>query len=301
MEETIAGHDSELKETMAKIYIHQIHYDEASRAALNSAYIPLDNSSNERPDWFEYHPIRKFLLNHKLEHNAYYGFFSPSFAGKTKLSPARVINFIKANEWADVILFCPFFSDSALFLNVFEQGERSHPGLMQVGQEFIDAVGMNVSLQTLVTHSTDTVFSNYFVARPKFWTKWFHVAEQLYKRAEEASRSEAASGLVSDTRHINLQTRKLQRIHHKVFVMERLATLLLSTSEAYKVAVYDSLELPIYTVHRPIIHHAIACDALKIAYRRLKNRKYLDEFNSVRANAFEIEIAEMAKRVGSEK
>jgi hypothetical protein len=291
----------EFEEAMAKFYIHQIYYDDASRAALEPGFIPLDNTSNERPDWFEYHPIRKFLLNHSLEHDSYYGFFSPSFAGKTKLSAAKVIDFIRANESADVVLFCPFFTDSALFLNVFEQGERSHPGLMRISQEFIDAIGMNVDLKTLVTDSTNTVFSNYFVARAKFWKKWFHVAEQLYKRAEDASQSEASSSLVSDTRHMNIQTQALQKVHHKVFVMERLATLLLSTSDAYKVAFYDSLALPIYSVHLPILHHAVACDALKIAYQRLKNGKYLDEFNSVRINAFEIEMARMAGRKGSEK
>jgi hypothetical protein len=238
-------------------------------------------------------------LNHNLEHDAYYGFFSPSFGSKTNLSSAKVINFIRANEWADVVLFCPYFTESALFINVFEQGERSHPGLTQISQEFIDALGINVSLNALVTDSTNTVFANYFVARSEFWKKWFDVAEQLYKRAEEAWGSKAASGLISDTRHQNSQTKTPQRIQHKVFLMERLATLLLSTSDAYKVASYDSLDLPIYKVHFPVVRHAIACDALKIAYRRLKNGKYLDEFNAVRANAFDIERAEMVRIVGS--
>ena len=55
----------------------------------------LDNSANERPDWYEYWPIRKFLLNETLDENAFYGFLSPKFKLKTNLSAAEVRDFIK--------------------------------------------------------------------------------------------------------------------------------------------------------------------------------------------------------------
>jgi len=40
--------------------VFQIHYDAASRAALDPDFEPLDNSRSERPDWYEYWPIRQF-------------------------------------------------------------------------------------------------------------------------------------------------------------------------------------------------------------------------------------------------
>ena len=40
----------------------------------------LDNLRNERPDWREYWPIRRFLLEGTPDPDAFYGFFSPRFS-----------------------------------------------------------------------------------------------------------------------------------------------------------------------------------------------------------------------------
>ena len=45
--------------------IHQIYYSEQTRAELDPGFLPLDNSANERPDWREYWPIRRFLLGRR--------------------------------------------------------------------------------------------------------------------------------------------------------------------------------------------------------------------------------------------
>jgi hypothetical protein len=261
---------------MADVYIYQIYYDGASKAALDAGFTPLDNSNSARPDWFEYQPIRKFLSEHKLEDDAYYGFFSPRFGSKTNLNSDKVRSFVRANAGTDIALFCPFFDQSAFFVNVFEQGGIAHPGLLQVSQEFADAAGIDVDIKSLVTDSTTTIFSNYFVARPRFWMEWFRVAEELYKRAEELPPGKTPS-LVTPTSHGSSQT-----IQFKVFIMERLATLLLATSDIYKVAAYEPTALTMSPAYAPFARQAAACDALKLAYGRLQNRKYLDEFFALR-------------------
>ena len=63
------------------------HY--TSRQDLDPGFDVLDNSTNERPDWYEYWPIRKFLLNGPLDEDAFYGFLSPKFRLKTNLAPRR--------------------------------------------------------------------------------------------------------------------------------------------------------------------------------------------------------------------
>jgi hypothetical protein len=264
---------------MANIYIYQIYYDDASKAALDPGFIPLDNSSNERPDWFEYHPIRMFLSKNSLEVDAYYGFFSPRFWIKTNLSAEKVKSFITANEGVDVVLFSPSFEQSAFYLSVFEQGEIAHPGLAQAGQAFVDAVGIDVNIKDLITDSTNTVFANYFVARSKFWARWFELAEQLYAQAEAKRES---NYLVAATRHD-----KSIGPQFKVFLMERLATLLLSTDENYKTAAFQSTELPMHAPFVPYASQAVVCDSLKLAYGRLKNQRYLDEFFALRGAVFQ--------------
>ena len=262
---------------MTNVYIYQIYYDEDSRAALDPGFIPLDNTSNERPDWFEYHPIRKFLLEHKLEDDAYYGFLSPRFGSKTNLSADRVKNFIRKNAGIDVALFCPLFDQSAFFQNVFWQGEVHCPGLLDICQEFANDVGIDVDIKNLVTDSTNTIFSNYFVAKSVFWAKWFDIAEQLYNQAE-GSRSDAAAKLVTSTWHRDTNT-----IHFKVFLMERLATLILSTSDIFKVAAYEATEFPMHPTNAPFLRQAIVCDGLKLGTGGLKMEGIL--MNSLRLGA----------------
>lgn len=278
---------------MTQICIHQIYFDEASKAALDPGFMPLDNSSCERPDWFEYYPIKSFALHNALDEDAYYGFFSWKFGSKTNLSSDNVKSFIRANDGADVILFCPFFEQVAFFVNVFEQGNVAHPGLLQVSQEFAAAAGIDVDLKTLVTDTTNTVYANFFVAKPRFWREWLRLADLLFKQAEDL-RPTGSISLITPTYHNNTEV-----IHFKVFVVERLASLILATRDVYKVAAYELTELPILRAAlAPFLRQALVCDALKVAYRRLKNQRYLDEYFAIRGVVFEALKNQMARERG---
>jgi hypothetical protein len=48
---------------MHPVHILQILNHYTSRQELDPGFDVLDNSANERPDWYEYFPIRKFLLS----------------------------------------------------------------------------------------------------------------------------------------------------------------------------------------------------------------------------------------------
>src|SRR6202035_2196504 len=93
---------------MQAMHIYQILNHYTSREELDPGFKVLDNSANERPDWFEYWPIRKFLLDEALDENAFYGFLSPKFKLKSSLSADVVREFIAADdEAADVVLLSP--------------------------------------------------------------------------------------------------------------------------------------------------------------------------------------------------
>src|SRR5580658_2070876 len=102
---------------MHAMHIYQILNHYTSRQELDPDFAVLDNSANERPDWFEYWPIRKFLLGEALDENAYYGFLSPKFGLKTGLSSAAVREFVlAADAAAEVILFSPSIHNSAYYM-----------------------------------------------------------------------------------------------------------------------------------------------------------------------------------------
>src|SRR6202011_4516490 len=124
---------------MSEIFIYQIRSYYTKKEDLDPSCLVLDNSANERPDWYEYWPIRKFLLNEELDEDAFYGFLSPKFKHKTNLSAGAVRDFILAAEPdTDVVLFSPSIHNSAYFLSVFEHGEAEHPGLAAVAARLFE-------------------------------------------------------------------------------------------------------------------------------------------------------------------
>jgi hypothetical protein len=161
-----------------KINLYQIFYDNASKATLERGYIPLDNTRNERPDWYELWPIRNFLLNNRLDPDAWYGFFSPRFNEKTG------IEYRHFREQADVTLFPRRWDHIAYFRNVFTAGELAHPGLIEMTSEFLSQKNVAIDITGLVNHSGNAVYSNNVVAKPNYWLPWLNLVEKFYDYVE---------------------------------------------------------------------------------------------------------------------
>jgi hypothetical protein len=87
---------------MSKLNIFQIYYSEDTRDSIEEGFIPLSNMSNERPDWFEYWPIRNYIINNQLNKKYFYGFLSPKFSKKPTLS-----SYWSIRQFLPVVLFCP--------------------------------------------------------------------------------------------------------------------------------------------------------------------------------------------------
>ena len=160
------------------IHLFQIAYSPESRAAIGPGFAVLDNMGNERPDRFEYWPIRRFLPNEALDDEAYYGFFSPRFSAKTGLGAAQVRDFIIRHETAgNVFIFSPQPDMGTFFLNVFEQAEAFDQGMVATYQAVVTTMGLQIPVKDLIMDSRQIVFSNYFVAKPAFWRMWLQVAD----------------------------------------------------------------------------------------------------------------------------
>ena len=259
---------------MPALHIFQILNHYTSRQELDPGFAVLDNSANERPDWYEYWPIRRFLLNEALDEDAFYGFLSPKFELKTSLNFALVRDFILGSDSAtEVVLLSPSIHNSAYYLNVFEHGDAEHPGLKQVAQRLFERLGVPSDLDSLVSDSRNTVHSNYFIAKPRFWRAWLAINEQMFAIAE--SPSDALGGaLRTPTRY-----RGGTHVQMKIFIMERIATWLLTCDRSFTVRVRDPFVARSRLYKLPV---AIMCDALKIAFATQGRAQYKDVFLFVR-------------------
>jgi hypothetical protein len=255
----------------ARIYQILNHYTPAS--ALDPGFLVLDNSANERPDWFEYWPMRKFLLSQPLDEQTLYGFVSPKFGFKTNLAASRAAAFIDAADAAtDVVLFSPGIHNNAHYLNVFQHGDANHPGLLDVATELMARIGRPTDFATLVTDSRNEVLSNYFIAKPRFWRRWLEINESMFRIAEDPT-DPLGIKLAERTRY-----RSKSAVPMKIFIMERIATLILATEPGFIVRAYDAFGARSRIYRAPV---AIACDALKIAYRSTGQEHYKDVFQMI--------------------
>lgn len=258
------------------VHLHQIAYSQATLDSIEAGYQVLDNLENSRPDWYEYSPIRRFLLNEALDESAFYGFFSPKFGSKTGLSHGDVVDAVRrAAPSADVMLFSPQPDMGAFFLNVFEQGETFDAGFIDAAEAFLRHIDRATDLRAMVMDTRHTVFSNYFVARPPFWRAWLEIGEQLFAVCEGED-SDLKASLTASTSYSETAQRK-------VFLMERLASYLLGTDPRWR-------SLPVnpfpfawsMTRFREFPVEAVISDALKVAYRDNGFPEYLQAFGRVR-------------------
>ncbi len=269
---------------MSAIQIHQIFYSDETRGQLDPGFIPLDNLMNERPDWREYWPIRRHLLVNPPVGDDFMGFFSPKFHEKTGLSASDVTNFVaQLPRDTDVVLFSPFFDQIAAYWNVFEHGMNHHPGMFETFKLTSEMLVPGVILESLATDSRNTVFSNFFVARAPFWKEWLAKNEVLFAIAEDG-----ASGLAKRLNaNVNYRDGHVQA---KVFVMERVATLMLVTHPAWRTKVHDPLLRPIDGLFEPFRLELICLDALKIASTTRDAAEYRAAYRFIRE-----QIAERTK------
>ena len=262
------------------VHLLQVAYSPQTLAALEPGYAVLDNLANERPDWYEYWPIRRYLLERPLDDGAFYGFFSPKFGHKTGLTHDQVQAFVRESApQADVVLFSPQPDMGAFFLNVFEQGETFDPGLIAAYEAFLAHVGRPVPLRALVMDSRQTVFSNFFVARPAFWREWLALNEAMFAVCESPEDSPIKAALVAPTSYPGPGGTGAQR---KVFLQERAASLLLATQPWRSVA-HNPFGMGWSTSRfREHPTEAYISDALKIAWRDQRYPQYLQAFATIR-------------------
>ncbi len=256
--------------------LYQIAYSDATLLSVRAPFRPLDNLKNERPDWQEYWPIRRFLLSQTLDEERLYGFFSPRFSEKTGLDATQLQQFVLENAAeADVITFSPQPDMGAFFLNVFEQNELFDPGFMAAAQAFVDHLGLKVNLATLIMDSRTTVFSNYLVARPRFWRAWLDLNERLFALCETVSASGLQAALLQPTNYRGLQ--------RKVFLSERIASLILALDSSYRIKPYNTFRCAWSATNLSNFkREAVLSDALKTAMLMTGHDSYLAEFAAIR-------------------
>lgn len=259
---------------MPKAEIFQIFYDDRSKSQLDDGFIGLDNVSAQVDGWYEFSPIFNYLELNSLADDVWYGFLSPKFKSKTGCDSDYVYDFLRRvpNE-AEVAIFSPGWDQLSYFLNPWEQGEVWHPTIAQITEEFLVATHRKANLKSVVTDLTTAVFSNYFIAKKRFWMAWLDIAKDFKQFV--GNHADYNAQLISYGNPNN-------KAPMKTFVQERLASYLLASGNYVSVASKRSHAQP---VMRRLFPYGEAdrklfllCDQFKRLYRSTQNSAYLDSF-----------------------
>jgi len=263
----------------SNIHIHQIFYNEETRQQLDPGLIPLDNSANLRPDWYEFWPMHHWLTSHQLNENDWYGFLSPKFFRKTGFTSVDIANVIdQFREEANVVTFSVSWDQAAYFKNVFEQGETWHPGITQLTQQFLNSIGESINLTEMVNYANTAVFSNFIIAKPVFWKNWLRLADAFFAYAE------SNEPLKNQTTSYGSE---LNQASMKTFIQERFASIVLSQINFVTIPVDMSKHIPIFDrifENTPVTKNSLTvCNLLKENYLKTGNTEFLKAFEQVKA------------------
>lgn len=120
---------------VSAVRIFQPYHDELSREFVDDGATGLDWTTNPFPDLREaaiYLHVRDRLGSIGED---YVGVFSPKFAVKAGLPLEDFVEFVVANPGYDAYFINPFPQLSYLSYNVWDQGEISHPGILNIARE----------------------------------------------------------------------------------------------------------------------------------------------------------------------
>jgi len=205
-----------------------IHLYQISRSP-EAGFLPLQEG--DRQDWGDYAAIRAYFVSEVVDEEALYGFFPAGFAGQSGIAAADMVQFVERNPGNDAYLFVPNQRDATCFLNVFEEAEFLHPGFRQLAQDYLDAVGLSLDLREFVTDSRATAHTGNVLAKPVFWKTWFDLCEQVFAVAESGDGPLSAG--------LNAASGDASQAALKVWLTERVASLVLALDQQLRIAVYD--------------------------------------------------------------
>ena len=257
------------------VLIHQIFYNDKTKSLIDTNFISLDNTLNERPDWYEFWVIRNFLLNNDINENSWYGFFSTKFFIKTGLNSNQLINFIeKYGINKDVILIGNAWDQIAYFQNQYIQGEFYHPGILNLSQKVFDNMKIEINLNNMVSHSLSSQYSNFIIAKKKYWTKWLELANIFFELSENNN-----DNLSKEINKNTSYGSKTNMAPIKTFIQERFPSVLLNLNNFNILNTNLDKTYPInsklFKINNNTRDLLLECDKLKIKYVQSKENKYL--------------------------
>lgn len=220
-----------------KINLYQIQYNENTAAKKDSGLLTFD--CRENPEFLKReiaHLIRFYdeVVVHADEDD-YFGLFSPKFEQKTGLQIQQVREFILNNPEQDIYLFNPFPMLVYRHINVWEQAELMHKGILSIMKKMVEMLNYDFDVEKLHRHNyKQVIYCNYWVAKKSAFDQIVFFLKKFDNIVK--TDSEINSQIFNYTTYVD------SRVCFYPFVFERLVSSFLLLNKKIKVLPYEYTE-----------------------------------------------------------
>lgn len=164
----------------ADVRIHQIYFEPEQKSRLDPSFIPFDNCTNPSPELREFYVFKQAYEQGLHRQAAYTGFWSWKYFQKCAVPGKRFIDFVNKNPGADVYFINPMLHTVLLHKNTWVQGEKCHPGMLELADKIFKGLGYQIDLQHLKMNFSNTLCCNFWVGNEKFWQRYMSMAMAIH-------------------------------------------------------------------------------------------------------------------------
>lgn len=244
------------------VEIYQSYFTQDQLRHLDPEFTAFDNTTNLVPELREYainRVVRDMAVNKKTE---LWGMFSWQWKQKLNgLTAQAVLDHINQNPGYDVYFFNAFSHQVPYVLNVWEQGEWCHPGIVKIIRAVFEHIGLDPNIVYKPMDRANMFWSCSCVANQKFWDGYLDLVHRYHYSLPHLP-SEIINLHDSDSNY------GIAKLNYFPFIQERLFSTYLSMHPEIKVLPYQHGEA-YYHDHYHILNRLKATDI--DLWRRMRN------------------------------
>ena len=163
--------------------IYQVFYSESTKREIDPESLPFDNSTPKNPLLYEYGVIKELYEGKAFANVKLNGVLSWKFRRKTGWRVRELKDYCSRLSDTDIVTLNPFPELWQDNLNVWGQGERFCPGLIELAKDIYREADLDPDVLSTRMSIKDICYCNYWLANKKFLDLYYLYTTRVFHAA----------------------------------------------------------------------------------------------------------------------